>query len=251
MPNRLNKSDFMYKINNNSTWGGKDLYQQRFVNYKGKPLGVSEKYTEILAEELYNGSILINTSGNNYTAFTEKVTTGPLHNHAEVKYTPYKQNDKKRNEENIAKRMFQKGCSTLGNLENFSVVDYQVPVIRNYKSHAGKIDLILTSDYVAWIGELKDDRSDESLLRAVLEVETYFQKVSHQKLMTCYKKGSVGKAILIFKNTRPYEEFHSKDNKWTKKLLNKLDIIVFLVESKWSLKDVPPQKNEFNISIIN
>jgi len=243
------EKEFVEMIINSQLNNSKEFYQQSFINYSGETSDTNRKFTEILAEKLYNEEIKINAT--RIDDAREKQTTAPLHNKENIKYTLYKPTDMKRNEENIAKRIFELGCSTKHGGDEYVVEDYQVPVNRVNHSKDGKIDLILTSVFGAIIGELKDNKSHESLLRAILEVETYYNKVSHDKLKKCYNKIFVGKAILLFEGTRPYKEFESNVHKWTNKLLSRLDIAVLLVESTSSMDNVLPQDNDFKIRRVN
>lgn len=245
---KYSEDEFLNKIKNCDQWKNEELYQQDFVNYEGKTIDSKRKYTEILAEKLYNDELKINIK--KIDKSKEKESYSPIHNKEDVKFTNYKPEDIERNEENIAKRMFQIGSMTKQSEEYF-VVDYQVPVNRIYSSSDGKIDLILTTSSSIVIGELKGNESKESLIRAILQVETYFRKVSHEKLRKCYNKENIEKAILLFKNTRPFEEFSSNDHMWMKKLLNKYNISILLVEGTSPVDKILPQKNNFHLRKIS
>jgi|GEM_PF-7026594 len=249
MSKKYSEEKFLDLVTNTGAWGKKDLYQQPFVNFIGETMDSKRKYTEILAQKLYNDEIKINVT--KIDASKEKITSAPLHSQGNVKYSLYKPTDVKRNEENIAKRIFELRCSTEQGGDEYVVVDFQVPVNRVNHSKDGKIDLILITEQGAIIGELKDNKSSESLLRAILEVETYYHKVSHDKLKKCYNKIFVGKAVLLFEGTRPFEEFKSEDYEWAKKLLGRLDIVVLLVKSNNSEDNVLPQDNYFEICRVN
>lgn len=148
--------------------------------------------------------------------------------------------------------MVELGCCYENKLEKFQIVDYQIPVNRVQYSNDGKIDLVLTSSKGVYIGELKDNKSQESLLRAILEVQTYYDKVSHDKLKDCYQKDFVGKAILLFDGTRPFKEFDNEDYQWTNKLLRRWDILVFKVCGLAPFPcEILPQNNNFSIYKIN
>ena len=92
----------------------------------------------------------------------------PIHYFKEIEIN----NDSGRNEENIAKSIFKNGFNGQSLLK---VSDYQVPVNWVDKGNVhGKIDIILVDENNKIIlSELKDEKSQETLLRAVLELKTY------------------------------------------------------------------------------
>lgn len=213
-----------------------NLYKKRFVNRKGVPKGSSQTYTEILAKHLYAN--IVSKQGNlgiNVIQPTPKAVkqAGPIHDRKNVEFSDYKNGDRVRNEENIAKQLFSIKAVGTYNGVPLNVIDYQVPVNRRRGYPDGKIDLILESGSSALIGELKDDYSKESLLRAVLEVETYFEKIEGTGLLQeYYSKNNIIKALLLFKETRPYDEYFNVNFQETKKLLKALNIVVFEVIDK-------------------
>lgn len=248
MPKKYNEDEFLNKIKDREQWEKGELYQQCFVNYKGRTSDSNKIYNEILAEKLYNDELEINIK--EIDKSKEKESNSPIHNKEDVKFTNYEPEDVERTEENIAKRMFQIGSSPRQS-DEYVVADYQVPVNRVHNTSDGKIDLILTTSSSIVIGEIKGNESKESLIRTILEVETYFRKISHEKLRKCYNKENIEKAILLFKDTRPFEEFSSNDYIWVKKLLDKWDISILLVESTRPMDQIFPQENNFNLTKIN
>ena len=97
----------------------------------------------------------------------------PIHDFKEIEIN----NDSGRNEENIAKSIFKNGFNGQSLLK---VSDYQVPVNWVDKGNVhGKIDIILVDENNKIIlSELKDEKSQETLLRAVLELKTYMLKIA-------------------------------------------------------------------------
>lgn len=76
----------------------------------------------------------------------------------------------KRHEEKIAKRIV--------NQKN-EFFEYQIPVNRQDKSLHGKVDIVGDKNNELLLVELKDNDSDENLLRAIIEIYTYFLKINN------------------------------------------------------------------------
>ncbi len=123
------------------------------------------------------------------------------------------------------------------------LLDYQVP-LRERKGEypadsepesRGKVDLLMELDGALYLTELKREDSSESLLRAILEIETYYRTVDRELLGKCFGREGlpVKKAILLFVHPecRPYREWLSKDLPWVHKLLETWRIEVFTIHS--------------------
>ena len=121
-----------------------------------------------------------------------------------------------RNEENIAKRLMQLG--KVG--DKTEVVDYQVPINRVSHSAHGKADLVVLEDGMPLLVELKDDKSEETLLRAMAEARTYYLEVASSghgpagsgtctpldRYRSCYGRAPHF-GVALFEGTRPYEDY--------------------------------------------
>lgn len=107
-----------------------------------------------------------------------------------------------------------------GTVDGFEVVDYQVPT-----SNGGhdKIDLILQKDNASYVTETKWFGSKETLLRCVLEIQTYYQKLNNCFFNTysCNKK-KLRKAVLVSEDSLAYKQLSEV---WAKKLLRRFDIV--------------------------
>ncbi|MDO4545179.1 MAG: hypothetical protein Q4C25_03395 [Bacillota bacterium] len=197
------------------------FYRNKAVNYRGEVRHSDEKYSEVVAKHIYD----LEKQGKGLKIdkvdhSKEKETIGILHKREHISF-----NNTNRNEENIAKSMVKQRSKFISKTgKEMEAVDYQVPVNRVYHSGDGKIDLIAKGDHRVTICELKDNKSEETLLRALLEIETYFRKVSEEKLKKCYDAEIVEKAVIIFANTRPYNDL--KDE-FVMKLRDKWDIAIY------------------------
>ena len=107
---------------------------------------------------------------------------------------------------------------------DFEVIDYQVPTTNGGHD---KIDLILEKDVTVYITEAKYFNSTETLLRCVLEIQTYYQKLNGE-FYNVYdiKKMNLKKAVLISKNTLAYEQC---EKEWGQELLKAFDITLLIL----------------------
>ena len=80
--------------------------------------------------------------------------------------------------------------------------------------------------------ELKNDVSDETLLRCTLEIITYLNQINQSKLKSDFElndKVNIKPAILIFEGTRPYYDINDE---YVNKLIKKFKIDVFVAKSQ-------------------
>ncbi len=124
------------------------------------------------------------------------------------------------------------------------VLDYQVPLMEHKDEYdpgdkpkgRGNIDLLLKLDGVLYLTELKwKICPKESLLRAVLEIETYYRMVNEKLLKTQYGCDGLPlkKAILLHESDgcRPYQEWLKKeDYSHVHQLMSDWDIHMLTVE---------------------
>ena len=112
-------------------------------------------------------------------------------------------------------------------------VDYQIPTTNGQKDN---IDLLLKKGDDFYITEVKTFGSKESVLRCVLEIETYFEKLNENFLTTYDIKSwkNVKKAILFDRTSKAWEQL---DQSWAKKLLEKFDITVFELKKDFTISE--------------
>lgn len=101
------------------------------------------------------------------------------------------------------------------------IVDYDIPLKRGGDSpiEIGNISLISETMDKLYIMNVKDSKSDESLLRVILETVTKYDMVSRRRLFTDYNEEHLNKfkykhtkddiipAIVLYEGTRAYKEF--------------------------------------------
>lgn len=172
----------------------KDLYRRKQLNYRGVIKNGTESYTEVLAKAILDKFNMLKNNKDAFIQFlipgdkpipNDKIEKGIISSHNNIDYTK----DSNRNEENIAKRALELSKNKqLKNADGYTIEDYQVPVNRIHKSNHGKVDLILKKDNKVFLGELKDEKSIETILRAVMEVKTYLTKIEiNEKALQNFK----------------------------------------------------------------
>lgn len=116
-------------------------------------------------------------------------------------------------------------------------VDYQIPTTNGQKDN---IDLLLQKGEDFYITEVKTFESRESILRCVLEIETYFEKLNNNFLARYKIKSwkNVKKAILIDQASKAlWLNKNGEWQDWAKKLLNTFNIKVFLLNRDFTISE--------------
>lgn len=115
---------------------------------------------------------------------------------------------------------------------NFKVIYYEF-VPTNKGKGIGNVDLILADESFAYLTEVKPPKgNDETLLRMLLEIETYYRVTLKGKQYENVVKGKpLRKAILFFKDSPQYRAYNDPScGVNTKELLKKFGITVFCAE---------------------
>ena len=120
-----------------------------------------------------------------------------------------------RKEERIALALAQKKVlNPLG-----EVIDYQVPLKSKQSDRAGKIDLMTfdESTGILRLIELKAPKSEETMLRCVLEIYTYYKTVDMNELLRSYGLDGKCKEVricpLFFKGSTQNNEYNTLGNR--------------------------------------
>ena len=110
-------------------------------------------------------------------------------------------------------------------------VDFQIPTTNGQKDN---IDFLVQKDEDFYITEVKTFASRESILRCVLEIETYFEKLNDNFLKVYEIKSwkNVKKAILIDQTSKAWEQ---RTQPWAKLLLKNFNITVFELKPDFTL----------------
>ena len=201
----------------------KNLYKSKCINWKGKTLDSEEYYTEVISRELLKGEKLV---------LLEKIDQINRINYNVDTHDGKHNGDTNRAEEIFAIQLKGKKLKKLG-----LVIDYQVPLKEKRSDDAGKIDLITSKNKSVYIVELKYIGNKETLLRAILEIWTYYKQLNKVnflksfKLLKQNKTNDIRKAVLLSVGCNAYNEAKelSKRPK-LKQLAKALDVVIFLIE---------------------
>lgn len=146
------------------------FYKQPFINYRGVTSDTNEYYTEVICRWLLQNMEKLQQ--------IPKITREASYKTKSHDGIP-KTEGSNREEELIAMEMFrQSEIPGLG-----KILDYQTPLKNKRTDRAGKIDLLSYDGKVLRILELKVPDSTETMLRCVLEGDTYLKMVDVPKLL--------------------------------------------------------------------
>jgi hypothetical protein len=196
------------------------LYSQNFANWTGTTTDTKELYSEVISAHLLE----------NYDKFAaiKKITRESCYNVTHTGEAP--DGDSNRCEERSAISMYRHIYDNIG-----EILNYQVPLKDKQADKAGKIDLVSYENKgdngVLRIIEYKKDRSDETLLRCLLEIYTYFKTIDGKKLRKDFEheNARLVPTVLVFKDSKPYQDYLDKDQPKVKELMQKLDVELFVV----------------------
>ena len=148
-----------------------------------------------------------------------------------------------REEELVAMALFNKKDYLHSDIDCF--IDYQVPIYRGHEhenEHLGKIDLVAISHENGKIllMELKKYSSDETLLRCVSEIYTYYKQIDAKRLkkeISEHQKNNdilnyqVVPAVLVFKDQRQHTQYTCEIYDKVKELMKKIDVSMYIIDS--------------------
>jgi hypothetical protein len=159
------------------------FYKSAFLNYSGKTLDTKEEYTEVIADELVNNYDRISQPWKNLPIRKTKSFNMSHDGFSNVKSRLKKFGKLEYCEKLLAIALFNSGQTyCLG-----KILDYEVPLKEKQKPYdLGKIDLVSVDDNTQAVRliELKIKNkggTDETLLRAVLEIYTYYKLIKHSE----------------------------------------------------------------------
>ena len=148
-----------------------------------------------------------------------------------------------REEELVAMALFKKKEYSHSDIDRF--IDYQVPIYRGHEhenEHLGKIDLVAISreNHKILLMELKKYSSDETLLRCVSEIYTYYKQIDADKLKEEIANHQTNNdvlnyevvpAVLVFKNQRQHTQYTCENYDKVKELMKKIDVSMYIIDS--------------------
>lgn len=144
-------------------------------------------------------------------------------------------NDSNRHEDKFAIGVLNKDLSFLGR-----IINYQVPLKKRQSDKVGKIDLIAYRENPndALIVELKFKDNKETLLRAALEISTYYHILFHENFIAYYEKvkglkpRNIRKALLLGEDTQSYKDARNLENlSNVRRLLQDLELEIYGLRS--------------------
>jgi len=213
------------------------LYNENCIKRKGKTSDTNEFYTEIIANELLR----------NLNAIDSILQVQRNQPYRIPEHFPISLTDTNRDEENFAKRITGLELESIG-----EILDYQINIKGFQKDNSGKIDLISFNkqDNKFHLIELKyKGNSNDTLLKTILEIYTYFKQVNKKILVAeylsknfilnkLYTESDIDKIkivpiILLTEDCLAYEELQDIDSfsrKKTKALILALNIEIYSIE---------------------
>lgn len=210
------------------------LYAARCINWTGLCRDTRRPYTEIIAEQLLCRDIQAMFAG----------LTIERKQPYFVQHDGRSNEESNRYEEHLAKRLVREG-KTLGTLGKF--IDYQIPLKNRKVVSEGKIDLVSVSEGAVYCIELKACGNKETLLRAALEIETYYHQLSKEKFLNelqwkypdgaLINKKNIRKAVLLVEGCQAYIDAKQMSGSQLESLLKKMGIRVSLMKTAVVLEE--------------
>lgn len=201
----------------------KNLYDSNCIKWTDKTLDTREYYTEVIARELLKPEKLV---------LLEKIKQINRPNYSVESHDGQHNGDTNRAEEIFAMRLKGKKLEKLG-----FVVEYQVPLKEKRLDDAGKIDLVTSANKSAYIVELKYTGNKETLLRAILEIWTYYRQLNKANFLDSFEvlkqneTEDIKRAVLLRAGCTAYEETKELTSRPAlKRLVKALDVDIFLLE---------------------
>lgn len=205
------------------------LYKSPCVNRTGNIRDADKAlFTEVIAKEL----LIYGIDKLDIIPIIKREKPYRMHNKRAVI------SDKKnlRKEDREAIRLFNEGFDGIP-LPFGRIVEYQIPIKGKMADEVGKIDLaaITPDNKTLYIIELKIEGIKDTLLRALLEIETYSRQIDLSKLKTEFNNDSkeitIKKALLLYPGCNAHKEYYKEMQKgmrpYVKTLLEKFEIEVF------------------------
>lgn len=199
-----------------------ELYQANIVNYKGKTSDTKEAYTEIIASLLLQDLSVF--------GHIRQISGDKPYNRG--RHDGNNENKTNRLEEITAKELFNQKV-----ISGYEILDYQVPLRQKKGDSAGKIDVLAAKGDTLYLLELKKECSQETLLRCVLEAETYLRTVDCNKLLSDYSSATnkyteVKCGPLIYADSQAYKDLEdATGHQNVRQLMKELKQEVFLISA--------------------
>lgn len=202
------------------------FYTEKCLNYRGKCKDTKEDY-----EDIATAFVLNKLKQFENINLVNRQQSYKMPDHEELipdseKIDELKKGEIQREEEWLAKSMYDKIYENLG-----KIIDFQVPIKAVCDDTAGKIDLLAYAEKenVLYVLELKKSDSKETLLRCIMEIYTYYKQINGDKLLKDYSLSedcTIVPAVLIYKETPAADKVSSS---LSQKLIKALGVSVFMI----------------------
>ena len=128
------------------------------------------------------------------------------------------------------------------------IKDYEIPINQENNDGAGEIDLIAYNEETNKISliELKRKDNPETILRAILEICTYYCQINKQQFKKEYanqtqNETEIWKVVMVFENSYQHRQYEDEFSKNIRKLVEKLNIKIFLIDDDNQIKPLVVQ----------
>lgn len=165
------------------------FYKDHILNYEGTTADTNIIMSEVIADELVKNYAQVSKIGKNSLIRRSKSFNRSHEGIAYVRNRINRFGELTYNEKCLAIALFNSEQSyCLG-----KIFDYEVPIKETKNDKYGKVDLVSTHDPSHSIKlielKIKSERKDETLLRAILEIYTYYKLISgsYDKFIGDYK----------------------------------------------------------------
>jgi hypothetical protein len=218
----------------------KFLYNNDFVNQTGAIKDGDKKNSEVAAAVILENIEKLE----NIRTIERKHASYKTDSHDEIAGRENSPIDISKDSENIiAKKMYKKRFSYIG-----EIIDFEVPLNDKQGDKVGKMDLLSYDGSDAYLLELKwintvRRSGRETLLRAVLEAYTYWITADRDKLLSDFKQQlpqgiNLRKAVLAFRDSQQHRDFLAADSKNVRELMRRLKVDLFIYAEKDDSVDV-------------
>jgi len=209
------------------------LYNEPYVNYNGETSDTNEFYYDVIAGYLLENKIKTLFEG--METITRQSTYKTPGHEAMTEEERELMREQKRKEEWLARSLLGSKFDAIGEIK-----DYQVPIKNKRSDKAGKVDLLAYNEKKKLLSlfELKREDSEETLLRAVLEICTYYHLIDKEKLISDfgYPAASVQKVVLVSQDSLQHQQYIK--SKIIRKLAKELKVKVYVLDKHNQLTEL-------------
>ena len=118
------------------------------------------------------------------------------------------------------------------------LIEYQVPIKgKQDDKGAGDVDFISIINGYLYLHEIKAEDSQCSILKPILQIQTYYQQINHERLIGDFgltgKVNGIKKSVVIFKGSEEQKQIDDpKVKPKVQELLKLFEIELFILDAK-------------------